>query len=67
MKAFFANPNVRHALQSPDMIGWIANTVAVDYLRRMHVDERPAAMAWLKRYHLAIHAEILRQYPHHAV
>jgi hypothetical protein len=66
MRDYLDNPNVRHFLTFPAMHETIANAVAVDYLRRMNVDERPKAMRWLKKAHPAIHAIVVREYPHHA-
>jgi len=66
MRDFLANPNVQHFLKRGDMVAYLANAVAVDYLRKMNVDERKPAMRWLKKQYPAIHAEVLAVYPHHA-
>lgn len=66
MHAFFANPNVQHFLKRGDMLAYLANAVAVDYLRKMNVDERQPAMRWLQQHHPAIHAAVITDYPHHA-
>ena len=66
MQAFFTNPNVQHFVGQPEMVGYLANAVAVDILRKLNVDARPAAMAWLKTAYPAIHAAVLADYPQHA-
>ena len=66
MRAFFANPNVQHFARRDDMVAHLANAVAVDVLRKLNVDARPAAMAWLADAYPAIHAAVLADYPQHA-
>jgi hypothetical protein len=46
---------------------WMANTVAVDYLRRMNVMEREPVLAWLATHYPALHHEVVTTYPHYAV
>jgi hypothetical protein len=65
MQTFFANPNVQHFARCADMTAFLANAVAVDVLRKLNVDARPAALAWLAAAYPAIHAVVLADYPQH--
>lgn len=66
MRTFLENPNVQHYLAHGGA-EWVANALAVDYLRKMNVDERPGAMAWLETNYPAMAQLVRRDYPHHTV
>ncbi|MCP4149839.1 MAG: hypothetical protein GY757_18990 [bacterium] len=58
----FINPNVQDA-----PVSFLANAIAVDYLRHLNIDARPDFMQAVKAWKPEVHDEVVRVYPHHAV
>lgn len=50
---------------SPELVTVLANAVAVDYLRKMNVDERPHAMRLIESMRPDVAAAIRTTYPQH--
>ena len=61
MRDIMENPNLKCAPKE-----MLANWLAVDYLRRANVDERPSMMEQIRQWRQDVFEEIIKTYPHHA-
>ena len=61
MDDIIKNPNL---VKAP--VEMLANFLAVDYLRRSNIMERPKMMAYIRAWRPDVADEIIKTYPHHA-